>query len=101
MQRGSALRFTGIALILLSGVCFFSMLSLPLWTLSTTNKGILGGALFVGVQGFWWVGAALLGPTAFDAIRRRFGKTRSEAQGDVDDEDPNAIEQSPRTDDEA
>ncbi len=52
----------GIGLILLSGVFWFSLFAIPFTPLSTTNKALLGGTLFVGVQIAWWSGAALAGP---------------------------------------
>ncbi|MFT5300779.1 MAG: hypothetical protein ACI87E_003947 [Mariniblastus sp.] len=59
----------GVFLILLSGVFFFSMLAVPWLKISGGYKVILGGALFVGVQVAWWVGAALVGPAAIGTIR--------------------------------
>lgn len=58
----------GCLLILLSGVFFFSMLSVPWLQIDSRHKVILGGALFVGVQVAWWLGAALVGPAAIGAM---------------------------------
>lgn len=54
----------GIALILLSGVFWFSLLAVPFLPLNVAQKSALGFGLFVGVQVAWWVGAAIAGPTA-------------------------------------
>ncbi len=66
----------GILLILLSGVFFFSMVSVPWWPLSGAQKTMAGGALFVSVQVAWWVGAALVGPAAISAMRNWFGRKK-------------------------
>ena len=58
----------GFSLILLSGVFFFSMLSVPWLPIDSRYKVILGGALFVGVQIAWWIGAALAGQAAIGAM---------------------------------
>lgn len=52
----------GVILILLSGVCFFTMLSVPFFPIRDGQKAILGGGLFVGMQVTWWAGAACVGP---------------------------------------
>ena len=57
--KSAGMRNLGIGLILLSGVCFFVMLSIPWMPLSVTQKAMLGGGLFVTVQVSWWVGAAI------------------------------------------
>ncbi|MEM6470092.1 MAG: hypothetical protein AAF802_11095 [Planctomycetota bacterium] len=76
----------GCFLILCSGVCFFTMLAVPLLDMSTAAKGILGGALFVGVQVGWWVGVALMGPAAIAGIRNFFVRQRKASQPkDLDD----------------
>lgn len=75
-RRGKWLTTIGIALILLSGVCFFTMLSVPLFSLSAAQKGMLGGALFLGVQAFWWIGVALLGPSAINKFRSLVRRSR-------------------------
>lgn len=58
----------GCSLILLSGVFFFSMLSVPWLQIDSRNKVIFGTALFVGVQVSWWLGAALVGPAAIGTM---------------------------------
>lgn len=70
--RAKLLQRLGIFLILLSGVFFFSMLSVPWWPLEISSKAIAGGVLFVGVQLAWWVGAALLGPAALRMMKSWF-----------------------------
>lgn len=52
----------GIALILLSGVLWFSLFAIPFLPIGTGNKAVLAGTMFVGVQIAWWSGAALAGP---------------------------------------
>ncbi|MEM7601758.1 MAG: hypothetical protein AAF357_10130 [Verrucomicrobiota bacterium] len=55
----------GVFLILLSGLCFFTMLSVPFLPVDDEGKkAMLGGGLFVGMQATWWTGAAFVGPTA-------------------------------------
>ena len=71
-SRGRLLTVLGVALILLSGVCFFTMLSVPLLPISTKTKAVVAGALFVGVQAFWWIGAAMVGPVAINKLRGYF-----------------------------
>jgi len=65
----------GVALILLSGVFFFTMVSVPWMSIDSSTKVYVGGTLFVCVQVAWWVGAALVGPAAFAAMKTWFGKT--------------------------
>ena len=74
--RSAWVRNTGIALILLSGVFFFSMLSVPWWPIATAHKAIVGGFLFAGVQIAWWVGAALTGPALIQSVRSRFPRKK-------------------------
>lgn len=52
----------GIALILLSGLLWFSLFAIPFLPLETGHKALLAGAVFIGVQIAWWIGAALAGP---------------------------------------
>lgn len=54
----------GVFLILLSGVCFFTMLSVPFFSIGNGHKAVTGGGLFVGTQVTWWTGAACVGPAA-------------------------------------
>lgn len=70
--RSTLLMMIGVVLILLSGFCFFAMLSVPLFPLATAEKGMLGGGLFIGVQAFWWIGVALVGPAAVKKVRDVF-----------------------------
>lgn len=68
----------GIVFILLSGVCFFSMLSVPFLSLSDGRKAALGGGLFIGMQVAWWTGAACVGPAAVKKISRWFQRSKKE-----------------------
>lgn len=67
-ETSTVLRKLGVFLILLSGVFFFSMLSVPWLPISGGYKVILAGGLFAGVQVAWWVGAALVGPAAIATV---------------------------------
>ena len=62
----------GLLSILLSGVFFFSMLSVPWWPLNVGVKAIIGSALFVGMQVAWWGGVAMTGPAAVGAMTAWF-----------------------------
>lgn len=59
---------TGIALILLSGVLWFSLFAIPFLPFTTGNKALLAGAIFIGVQIAWWIGAALAGPRVVSKV---------------------------------
>ncbi|MEL6110884.1 MAG: transporter suffix domain-containing protein [Planctomycetota bacterium] len=65
-------RFThlGIALILFSGVLWFSLFAIPFLPFSTANKAMIGGAVFIAVQIAWWGGAALAGPRVVGKVTR-------------------------------
>ena len=65
-------RNTGIGLILLSGLFFFTMLAVPLFPLTTGAKTITAGVLFVAVQISWWVGAIMIGPAAVGKFKSWF-----------------------------
>ncbi len=66
----------GVCLILLSGVCFFSMLSVPFLSISDGQKAMLGGGLFVGMQITWWAGAACVGPAAVKKLSAWFKRSK-------------------------
>ena len=66
----------GVALILLSGVCFFSMFAVPWLPIEGSHKLMLGGALFVAMQIAWWTGAVLAGPAVVTAIVSRLPRFR-------------------------
>ena len=68
----------GVFLILLSGVCFFTMLSVPFFPMGDGGKAILGGGLFVGMQISWWTGAACVGPAAVKKISGWFKRSKKE-----------------------
>ena len=53
---------TGMVLILLSGVLWFSLFAIPFLPMTVGQRAVLAGAVFVGVQIAWWSGAALAGP---------------------------------------
>ncbi len=65
-------RRLGIAMIVLSGVLWFSLFAVPFLPLSLGNRTALAGALFVGVQIAWWGGAALVGPALARKIKAMF-----------------------------
>ena len=67
-KTSSILGKFGVFLILLSGVFFFSMLSVPWLPIGGRYKVIIAGVLFVGVQVAWWVGAAFVGPAAIGTV---------------------------------
>ena len=66
----------GIALVLMSGVFFFSMFSVPWWPLEAGGKVVAGGALYAGVQASWWCGAALMGPAAMATLKGKWLRRR-------------------------
>lgn len=80
--RGGILTAVGVVLVLLSGVCFFTMLAVPLMSLTNAQKGMLGGALFIGVQACWWIGVALMGPAAIKKVKAIFDRQTSPDQDD-------------------
>jgi hypothetical protein len=63
-------------LILLSGVFFFLMLSVPFFPISDGKKALWGGSLFVGMQIAWWTGAACIGPAAVKKLGARFKRPK-------------------------
>jgi hypothetical protein len=75
-RRVVAARF-GVALILLSGVLWFSLFAIPFLPLTVGQKAALAGADFVGVQIAWWAGAALAGPQFVARLKSRFGKKKT------------------------
>ena len=71
----------GIVLILLSGVFWFSIFAVPFAPLSTGQKTIVAGGLFVAVQVSWWTGAALAGPKVVGMLKGWFvRKSRDDEQ---------------------
>ena len=64
----------GVILILLSGFFFFTMLAVPWFPLTLTQKGLVGGGLYALAQVSWWVGVAMVGPTAINRIKQKFSK---------------------------
>jgi hypothetical protein len=73
--RGTAAK-TGIALILFSGVLWFSLFAIPFLPLTIGQKTALAAADFAGVQIAWWVGAALAGPALVAKLESRFRKRK-------------------------
>ena len=67
----------GIVLILVSGVLWFSIFAVPFLSISTGAKAATAGALFAGVQVFWWTGAALAGPETVRRIKGWFSRKQS------------------------
>jgi hypothetical protein len=68
------LRHLGLGLILLSGVCFFSILSVPWWPLPAVSRTGIAAVLFVSVQVAWWLGAALAGPAVIGKMKSVFSR---------------------------
>jgi hypothetical protein len=58
----------GVALIVVSGVLWFSLFAIPFLSLTLGQKTALGGAVFVGVQITWWSGVALAGPRVVKSL---------------------------------
>ena len=62
----------------MSGVFFLAMFAVPFLSVSVTNRTVIVGALFVCVQVSWWVGVALVGPSAVSKLKGWFGaRTKS------------------------
>ena len=70
----------GVILILLSGVCFFTMLSVPFFPISDGKKAMLGGGLFIGMQATWWTGATCVGPAAVKKMSGWFKRSRKKEE---------------------
>lgn len=75
-SRRPAMIRLGLALILLSGVFWFSIFAVPFLPLTVARKTVLGGGLFVAVQIAWWSGAALAGPAVAGTITDRFRRSK-------------------------
>lgn len=71
VRTGAQSRCTGlgIALMLLSGVLWFSLFAIPFLPITTSNKALLAGAIFITVQIAWWGGAALAGPQVVRKVK--------------------------------
>jgi hypothetical protein len=67
----------GVALILVSGILWFSLFAVPFLPLTVGQKTVLGGSLFVGVQLAWWSGAALAGPQMIQKLTGWFRRSRN------------------------
>ena len=63
---------TGFALIFLSTILFFVMLSVPWMVIDQESKFYLGVALFVLAQISWWAGLGMSGSTALMWIKNKF-----------------------------
>ena len=72
----------GIALILLSGIFWFSLFAVPFLPLTVGQKTALGGGLFVAVQIAWWSGAALAGPAVVGKLTARFRRSKKTSTGE-------------------
>ncbi len=66
-ERGNLTARIGVALILLSGVLWFSLFAIPFLPLTAGQKAALAGVDFIGVQIAWWTGATLAAP---ETVRR-------------------------------
>jgi hypothetical protein len=75
-DKGSTAARIGIALILLSGVLWFSLFAIPFLPLTVGQKAALAAADFVGVQIAWWTGAALAGPQTVARLWSWCGRKR-------------------------
>ncbi|NQV28607.1 MAG: transporter suffix domain-containing protein [Rhodopirellula sp.] len=73
--RGTTAK-TGIALILLSGVLWFSLFAIPFLPLTIGQKAAIAGADFVAVQIAWWIGAALAGSELVTRLKSRFKRKK-------------------------
>ena len=78
-KKSAATTKLGIALILLSGVLWFSLFAIPFLPLTVGQKAGMAAADFVGVQIAWWSGAALAGPST---VKRIWGWFRRGKSGD-------------------
>lgn len=67
----------GVALILLSGVLWFSLFAIPFLPLTVGQKAALAGADFVAVQIVWWIGAALAGPKFVAKLKSWFKRKKT------------------------
>jgi hypothetical protein len=76
MGKQLLLRNVGLFLMLLSGVFFFAMISVPWWSMSSSQKAFYGGGLFVGVQAAWWLGVLLAGPATIAKLKSWFKKDK-------------------------
>ena len=75
-DKGSLAAKIGIALILLSGMLWFSLFAIPFLPLTLGQKAALAGADFVGVQIAWWTGAALVGPQTVARLKSWCGRSK-------------------------
>ncbi len=75
-DKGSLAARIGIALILLSGMLWFSLFAIPFLPLTLGQKAALAGADFVGVQIAWWTGAALVGPQTVARLKSWCGRRK-------------------------
>jgi hypothetical protein len=67
----------GVALILLSGVLWFSLFAIPFLPLTVGQKAAIAGADFVAVQFAWWIGAALAGPKLLAKLKFRLRRRKT------------------------
>jgi hypothetical protein len=67
----------GVALILVSGVLWFSLFAIPFLPLTVGQKTGLGAVVFAGVQIAWWSGAALAGPAVVKKLMGRFRRSHA------------------------
>lgn len=67
----------GIALVVFSGVLWFSLFAIPFFPLQTGQKAAAAGTVFVGVQITWWGGAALAGPRVMTSLTKWFRGLRN------------------------
>ncbi len=77
-DKGSAAARIGVALILLSGMLWFSLFAIPFLPLTLGQKAALAGADFIGVQIAWWIGAVLVGPQMVARLKSCCGRRKED-----------------------
>lgn len=76
----------GIVLVFVSCGMWFSLFVVPFLPLTLSQKTLLAGGIFVGVQVTWWSGAALAGPSFVRKLRLAFSSLLK-SDADVTDAD--------------
>ncbi len=59
-------------MICLSTIIFIALISVPWMAVDSESKIYIGGTLFVIAQISWWMGLALVGPTACMWFKSKF-----------------------------
>ncbi len=76
--RGKQWLVLGIALMLISGVCFAGLFAVPFLSVSVGIRVLVGGAIYAAMQVTWWAGAAIAGSTVLSKWRKRPRRNRRE-----------------------